>query len=293
MLTLVAFAAMAQAPVFAAEPGSVYGMKTYLNNAEFGFYPDKLAMFVPAGQDLSGVTMHVLKGTQEATGGAIEFTETPYPTFRMARFIATPTVSLAEPGDYVIEFRNGGTAFTRLPFKIAKKASGDQFNPTVSWDFITPVDKMASVTTSNSTDGPLWIGYWLAASREGIPARAAIKGSITSRGKVIGHLKDHIVQEMHNYRREFRMLAGTSGNAVLKKSDLSKLSGDMTVTLTTGGKTLRKFVWKIEGGKVSPLPRSLATHKPTTDYWIPRRLGTSSQGYQFFHLEEIYWASGG
>ncbi|MCC7435561.1 MAG: hypothetical protein IT363_12820 [Methanoregulaceae archaeon] len=277
-----------QSPLPAIDPSSVYGMKTYTTNPSFGFLPDKFAVgFAPA--DIDRLTMHVLKGSEPKAEGGFYATDTPYPAFKMLRFQPMPTIELAEPGEYVIEFRYGGAAVTRLPFRIEKKQTGDEFNPVVSWEFHTPVDKAGNLTFSNADDGQVWLNAWLAPAREGIAMRSSATIRLSHGGKVVAEALPFMFQEPQNARRGFKLFK-PGGRTPFKKSDLAGLSGAVTGTISLPAKTLRTFAWTVNGGKVQPHPRSASDHSPRTDYWIPRRLAGSAEGYQFFHLEEQYWA---
>lgn len=277
-----------QSPLPAIDPSSVYGMKTFTTNPEFGFLPDKLVVgFAPSNMD--DLTMHVLKGSESKASGGFYPTETPYPAFRVLRFQPKPTIELAEPGEYTIEFRLKDQPLTRLPFRIEKKQSGDEFNPTVSWEFHTPVDRAGNLTMSNADDGQVWMNAWLAPGREGLAMRSSVTIKLSHGGKVVAEALPFMFQEPQNARRGFKLFK-PGGRTPFKKSDLNALNGTLTGTITHPTKTLRTFTWTVSGGKVQPHPRSASDYAPRTDYWIPRRLAGSAEGYQFFHLEEQYWA---
>ena len=84
---------------------------------------------------------------------------------------------------------------------------------------------------------------------------------------------------------------GLKGFEQFRKEDLLKLNGVVEGRLMMGTQALRTFKWTINGGKVKPIARSEGSFEPRTDYWMPRGLAGIKQGYQFFHLEEQYWAS--
>jgi len=287
-LAVLGFSWLVQSPLPAIDPSSVYGMRTYTTNPEFGFLPDKFVVgFAPS--NLDELTMHLLKGGEAKASGGFYATETPYPAFRVLRFQPMPTVQLAEPGEYVIEFRLKDQAVTRLPFRIERKQSGDEFNPTVSWEFHTPVDRAGNLTFSNADDGQVWLNAWLAPVREGIALRTTASIKLSHGGKVVAEALPFMFQEPQNARRGFKLFK-PGGRTPFKKSDLLKLNGTITGTIAVPSKTLRTFSWTVQGMKILPHPRSAADHSPRTDYWIPRRLAGGAEGYQFFHLEEQYWA---
>jgi len=277
-----------QTPSPAIEPGSVYATKTYLNNAEFGILPDKFVVaFPPASED--ELTMHVMKSGQEVISGSFYWTDSPYPTFKVLRFKPVPVITLKETGDYSFDFKSGGQVVSRLPFKLTKRSGGDEFNPTVTWDFHTPFDRMGGLSFSNSVDRQVLLHGWFAPGREGIPLRTMAKIELTHNGKLIAHALDSMFQEPQNERRFFKLLQPpVSSRAAFKKSDLLKLSGTVTAKITIPGKTIRTFTWTISGGKIQPHARSAGDFSPRSDYWPPRRLGLEIDN-QFWHLEEVYW----
>lgn len=290
MVHIAAIAALSllQGPLPAVDPSSVYGMKTYTTNPEFGFLPDKFVVgFAPA--NIESLTMHVLKGADSKAAGGFYATETPYPAFRVLRFQPMPTIQLSEPGEYVIEFRMGDQAVTRLPFRIERKQSGDEFNPIVSWEFHTPVDKAGNLTFSNTDDSQVWLNAWLAPGREGVAMRTTATIKLSHGGKVVAEALPFMFQEPQNARRGFKLFK-PGGRTPFKKSDLLGLSGQVTGTIAISGKTLRTFTWNVSGGRIQPHARSASDFTPRSDYWIPRRLAAGAEGYQFFHLEEQYWA---
>jgi len=286
---LITIAPVAQTlPAF--EPNSVYGMKTFTTNPAFGFLPDKFVVgFAQDGAEK--LTMHVLQGSTEVTGGGFYETETPYAGFRVLRYVPLPTVELPQAGAYVIEFRSDGKAVSRFPFEIKKLVSGDEFNSKTSWDFITPVDRMGNLTTSNEKDTNVWLNAWLAPAREQIPLRSMAEIKLTHGGKVVANALPYMFQEPQNTRRSFKLFK-PGGRTSFSKSDLMALSGEVVGTITGSGKTLRTFRWTISGGKVKPFAQSESSYSPRTDYWLPRRLAAAAEGYQFYHLEECYWAKG-
>lgn len=273
------------------DPSSIYGMKTFTTNEKFGFLPEKIALgFAPT--ELDGITMHVMKGTSELTKGGFYGTETPYPSFRMLRYIPEPVVNLPDAGAYTIEFRQNGTPFSKFPFEVRKKSGGDEFNPTTSWQFVTPVDKSGFLAYSASEDTNVWLHFWMAPDRESIPKNSMVEVKLMSGGKVVAHALPHKVQETHNIKHTFKLMKPEGqGRAAFTKSHLNALGSGVTAVVTNSGKEIRKFNWKVSDGKVELHPRSKSDHSPRTDYWIPRRLAGSPEGYQFFHLQELYWAT--
>lgn len=212
----------------AIEPSSVYGMRTYTNRPEFGMLPDKMVVAFPPAE-ISKLTMHVSKGAQEITGGTFYETETPYPNFKVLRYQPLPEIVLGEQGDYIIEFRNGGTAVSKFPFKIEKKSVGDAFNPVTYWEFITPVDKMGTLNYSNANDTDVWFSVWIAPRREGIAMRSTATIRLLHNGKEVAHSLNWVIQEPHNARKSFKMMKmPAAGRAAFKKSDLLKLTGTIT-----------------------------------------------------------------
>jgi len=288
--TVLLSATLASQSAPAVDASSIYGMRTYLTNPEFGFMPDKIALAFPPA-DKESITMHVLKGSSEVTGGGLYFTETPYPSFRILRFTPMPIVNLAEAGDYTIEFRNGGTPFSKFPFTIKKQTSGDEFNQTVTWDFITPVDRMGTLNYSNANNSSVWLSAWMAPVRDSIPMRSMATVKLTNNGTVIAHHVKYMFQEPYPKRYTFQLTKpGGQGNAPFNKSDLLKVSGDVVGTIEVNGKRLRTFTWNVSGGQIKAHPRSASTFEPRTSYLLPRRLAGAEAAYQFFHLEEQYWA---
>lgn len=281
---------VAQSATPVVEPGSIYGMRTYTENPEFGFLPDKYVVAFPP-TDIEQFKMHVLKGSTEVMSDGFYATATPYPTFKVLR-CKTPTVSLVEPGDYVIEFRSGGQPVSRFPFTIKKNQSGDEFNTSTSWDFITPMDKMGSLSFSNTEEDPqVWFNFWNAPGREGIALRSNSTIRLSHGGKEIAHTLPYMFQETPNKRTGLKLMRmPATGRAAFTKSDLLKLNGPVTGTVVVNGKTVRTFTWNVNGGKVATHPRSASDHTPRTDYWLPRRLAAAAEGRQFYHLEEQYWA---
>ena len=287
-IILTALATGQSAP--AVDASSIYGMRTYLTNAEFGFMPDKIALAFPPSKT-DDLTMHVLKGSSEVTGGSLYYTDTPYPAFKVLRFVTMPVVNLGEEGDYAIEFRNGGTPVSKFPFSIKKKTSGDEFNQTVTWDFITPVDKMGTLNYSNSDVSNVWLSAWMAPVRDNIPLRSMATVKLTAGGKVIAHHVKYMLQEPYPKRYTFKLTKPEGqGNTPFTKVDLLKVTGDVVGTIEVGGRRIRTFTWNVSGGQIKPHARSASTHEPRTSYLLPRRLAGSEAGYQFFHLEEQYWA---
>jgi len=288
LTTLLVLSVSTQATPPAIEPGSVYGTKTYTTNAEFGLLPDKFVVaFPPASED--DLTMHVMKGSQELVGGTFYWTESPYPTFKVLRFKPVPTITIPEPGDYVFEFRNSGQVVSRLPFTLARRRSGDEFNQTVTWDFLTPFDRMGGISMSNSEDRQVILHAWFAPAREGLANRSTAKIEVIHGGKVVAHALDYMFQEPQNAKQAFKLLRPEGqGRAAFNKSALLSLNGPVTAKISVGGKTIRTFVWNIAGGKIAGHPRSASDFSPRTDYWPPRRLGLEINN-QFWHLDEVYW----
>lgn len=288
--SLLLLAGLSQNTTPVIDASSVYGMKTFTQNAQFGFLPDRYTLaFAPA--NIEQITMHVLQGETELTGGQLYATETPYPAFRMLRF-QQPTVELPEPGQYTIEFRHAGQPVSRFPFEIRKKAGGDEFNPTVTWQFVTPVDRMGNLTFSNSDNSHVWLNAWIAPDREAIPMGAMLKITLSHNGKTVAHALDFKVQESFNARRGFKLMKPEGqGRSAFNKSDLLALNGTVTGKILLNGTPIRTFEWTIAGGKITPHPRSAADFSPRTNYLLPRRQAGSPEGYQFFHLEEQYWTT--
>ncbi len=289
MIAGLFLASLTQSAAPTVEPGSIYGMKTYVSNPDFGFLPDKYVVAFPP-DDIEQFKMHVLKDSTEVMSDGFYATDTPYPNFKVLR-CKTPTINLPEAGDYVIEFRNGGQPVSRLPFTIKKNQSGDEFNTKHSWDFITPMDKMGSLSFSNTEDDPqAWFNFWQAPGREGIALRSTATIRLSHNGKEIAHTLPHMFQESENKRIGLKLMQmPVTGRAAFTKKHLLNVNGPVTATVVVNGKTVRSFTWNVSGGKITVHPRSASDHSPRTNYWMPRRLAGAAEGRQFFHLEEQYW----
>lgn len=286
-LALLAFGAQNSTP--AIDAGSVYGMKTYTTNPEFGFLPDKYVLgFAPT--DMESMTMAVKRGQTELTKGSFYPTDTPYNAFKVLRYQAEPTIQIAEPGDYVIEFQYKGQAVSSFPFKLEKKTSGDEFNSTVRWDFITPMDRAAAISFSDSEpDAQCWLSAFLSPLREGIPLKTSVTATLSHGGKVVANTLPHMLHEGHNTRFGTKLFV-PGGRTPFTKAALQKLSGTVTGKIASSSKTLRTFTWNVSDGKVQLHPRSASSYSPRADYWIPRRLAAAAEGRQFYHLEQQHWA---
>jgi hypothetical protein len=291
VLTAVACAVIGiQSPGPTMDPGSFYGMRTYTNNAEFVCMPEKLAVgFAPENTD--DLTLHFLKedGT-EVVGKGVYSDDTKYPAFKILR-ISSAEVRLTDSGKYRGELRHKGTPVSVFPFEIVRKMEGDEFNPTYFWDFRTPVDKMGTLSFSNTeADATVWVTWWNAPRREGIPMKSSATMALYHNGKKIASGTPVFYQEPQNQRWIMRMDT-LKGFEQFRKASLLKLGGVVEGRLMTGEKALRTFKWTIEGGKVQPIARSQSGYEPRTEYWMPRSLAGTKQGYQFYHLEEQYWAT--
>lgn len=291
MITVIASIVLSQSSLPAINPASFYGLRTYPTNPAFGIYPDGLQVgFVPA--NINDLTMHVLKadGT-EIVGGNLYESGNIIPAFRTLRFAPSPTLEFSEAGKYTVEFRNKTTPVSRFPFEITKKATGDEFNPTVSWDYKTPVDNMGALYFDNSKpDGTVYAMAWFAPGREGIPNKAGATVELTHNGKVLANHKGLFFQKPHNFR-EVMILNGVEKFKKFGSADLLKLNGNVVLSVKVNGKQIRKFVWAIADGKVKLHPRSESSFAPRTDYWIPRYLGGREEGYSTITLMEHHWST--
>ncbi|MEZ5163329.1 MAG: hypothetical protein R2688_06170 [Fimbriimonadaceae bacterium] len=280
-----------QTPTPAINPASVYGMRTYTKNASFGFLAEKMQVgFVP--DNIESMTTHILDAQgQEVYGGKFYEDPSNYPNFRLLRVQSNPQVYIEKPGKYAFEFRNNGQPISKFPFEITRKSTGDEFNPTYSWEFITPVDKMGYLYfDSSKEDGNVYVAAWIAPCRENLPNKGMADVSLTFNGKQVAGYKGVYFTEPHN-RKYVMKMGKTTAMGKFAWSDLQKLTGTLALNITINSKGVRKFVWNITSGKPKAHPRSASDYSPRTDYWIPRILGGMEEGYQNWTLLEQYWAT--
>gem|GEM_PF-4175928 len=122
VLQLVLLASMAQNPAPSIEPMSFYGMRTYANQANFGFLSESWHL-VMAPASYESMTFHLKKGDQELVTYGHYFDDTPWPAFRLARLQYPAPIWLEQEGEYVAEYRLDGKVISAFPFTITPSRS--------------------------------------------------------------------------------------------------------------------------------------------------------------------------
>lgn len=290
MALLLAAAIALQTPSPTINPASVYGLKTFATNPTFGIFPDGFQVgFPPATPE--DLTMQVQKvGGSPIVSGGFYTSANNYPSFHVLRFAPVPTIEIPEPGKYTIEFRNKTQKVSEFPIELVRKATGDEFNPTVFWDYKTPVDKMGGIYFENTRpDASVYVMAWIAPRREGISATTPATVTLSHNGKDVAEGKGLTFHEFQNARRILR-LNSTQKIGKFTQTDLRKLSGNVVLTIKAGPKVIRKFSWTITGGQFKLHPKSASDYSPRTGYYVPRFLAGSTEGFSNFTLCEFHWS---
>lgn len=271
------------------EPMTFYGMRTYANQANFGFLLESQTL-VMAPPNYEAMTFHLLKGGQELVSYGHYWDETPLPAFRMARLQYPSPIWLEQEGDYVAEYRIEGKTISAFPFSIKKTSGGDAYNPTTSWAYKTPIDRMGVLHVEQDKDGPVAISFMLHAAAEGIAKGSTFVAKISHNGRVIGTTPTTYISETYNYKYWTRLyFDGPNGRGEeFNWSDLAKLSGTIKIDIEVGGKAVRSFTYTATApGQIKGHARSELNYSPATGHFPPRRISTDGGRFQLHHA---WWA---
>ncbi len=289
MLQLVLLASMAQNPAPSIEPMSFYGMRTYANQANFGFLSESWHL-VMAPASYESMTFHLKKGDQELVTYGHYFDDTPWPAFRLARLQYPAPIWLEQEGEYVAEYRLDGKVISAFPFTITKKSGGDAYNPTTAWSFKTPIDRMGQLHVDQASDGPAMISFMMHPAAEGIAKGSNFVAKITHNGRVMGVTPTTYISEPHNQRYWTRLhFDGPNGRGEeFNWSDLAKLTGTIKIDIEIGTKVVRSFTYTATApGTIKGHPRSELSYSPASGHYPPRRIFGETGRIQMHH---VWWA---
>lgn len=289
MLSFALFTVVAQNPAPSIEPMSFYGMRTYANQANFGFLGERWNLVMAPGS-YEGMTFHLLQGGQEVGSQEHYFDDTPWPAFKMGRLKNGSPVFLEKEGDYMAEFRIEGKTISALPFRITKKSGGDAYNPTTAWDYQTPIDRMGQLHVDQARDGVVTISFMMHPAKEGIPTGSTYVAKFTHNGQSLGVSPDKAISDPHNqkYWTRLRFLASNGRGKELNWSDLAKMSGTLKVEIIAAGKLVRTFTYTASApGQIKGHARSETSFTPATGHYPPRRLFVDTANMEMHH---VWWA---
>ena len=204
----------------------------------------------------------------------------------------TAEISLTEPGVYNIVYMIDGKLVSRLPVVLERLEIGDNpFERETVYRYYGLWELYAHIT-NDTWKGENWpkLTFW-AGIRDFNERAHQLRffAELKRDGEVVAHSKrtQGSIPYKHYQRVEANLYhpheQKLAHNAIPFTENEWARDGDYEITITRkpDGALLRKFHYTARGGKIQPLPETLADHQPAIDYRVPRVIKKGSTGYEF------------
>ncbi|MEM9387910.1 MAG: hypothetical protein AAGA68_22845 [Pseudomonadota bacterium] len=289
---LLASSLQAQEP--SAELVSLLDVGFYKNNGNF--LADGLCLVFPPEGDAT-YELVVRDGSGAVKGKASLQVQkwTGYPVFDGLGSLGVPTLSLGEPGSYVMSVDKDGEPITSFPFQMEVEESGDPFQPGKSFYRQGPWQYLAFLASpAGKPDQPLSFHFWTNTREIGSegskPPKAQVRVLLDD--EVVGLYKDPVSiagSQWRRYRRNLATPQSPVGNYAFTLEGLLAREGNYRFVVEVEERVVKSFPMTVSGGAVTPHPRTSFDTQPHTDYIVPKfvdRSSGSSGGYKLF---DIFW----
>jgi len=211
-----------------------------------------------------------------------------------ARLASTGPLTYAgdpAPGPHTVAVLLDGSPIGALPVTVTRGGSDDPFGPAASWDLEGPWTSLGVIRVGPDADDYVVAEYWIDPDEMSEPG-ADVVAVLSHEGRRLTP-EDEGGEPIYGSARPWRErsdrldIEDVPRERAMTRADLRDGAYTLEV-VEEGGRTLRTFRFRVEGGAFVPHERSALDYQPRTDFLTPKAV-RKLRGQDRYALVDQVW----